>query len=185
MSGTSFPVWSLRLWPARSSRYPPNCSTGSAHRLGAGAQRLGHPGEQFRLRLRHRADRTWRALSPGAADQQDVADRSPQILDQAASSGPSPSGATIASAIPSKPMRRACEALFRDLDAVAAPLQQSCEAGALRHVPTDDHDPAAHPGHPRTRQHMATIPNAAALLPAGYPPVIRQWHLARTIARRL
>jgi hypothetical protein len=56
---------------------------------------------------------------------------------------------------------------LRDLDAVAVPAQQSCEVGALRHVPTDNHDPAAHPIHPRTARTRRLYLNAAAC----YQPV--------------
>ena len=70
-------------------------------------------------------------------------------------------------------MRLRVSSAFRDLDAVAVPAQQSCEAGALRHVPTDNHDAAAHPIHPRTTSTRGTVPDAAALLPAGYLQVMR------------
>ena len=61
---------------------------------------------------------------------------------------------------------------FRDLDAIAAPAQQSCETGALRHVPTDNHDPAAHPNYPRTAARSDRT-QRGGLLPAGYLRVIR------------
>ena len=122
-------------------------------------------------------------MLPGAPTSRTRADRGPQVLDQASSRGAEPVGGdNNRQCDPSEAYAAGVRNALGDLDAVTAPVQQLREAGSLPRVPTDDHDPAAHPSHPRTRQHVATVPQRGTSLPAGYPRVIRRWHRARMIA---
>jgi hypothetical protein len=85
--GTSLPITSIRMWPPRSSRYPPNCSSGSGARLRGGASASTCRGASLVEISAHQRRRraAGRSTSNGA-------DHRPQVLDQASSRWPSRRG---------------------------------------------------------------------------------------------
>ena len=117
-------------------------------RHGFGCQRLGHPHQDCQF-VRGFGGVSAPFMCP---DQQDVADGGPQLLDQASSGVTETLGSDNRQCNPVEANANGVGSTFRDLDAITATAQQACKTSALRHIATDDHDPAAHPNYPQTRR---------------------------------
>ena len=68
------------------------------------------------------------AFAAGESDQEDAADCGPQLLDQSSFLGAKPLGGDDRQCDPGEADTTGVRSALRDLDAVAAPFQQSCEA---------------------------------------------------------
>jgi len=153
--------------------------------LAFGRQRVGHSGKHPVLigDIVHVAA----LLRPAARrrKEQDSPDCSLQLMHQACClgaesiAGNDRQGETIETDTASVPRA------VRNLDTVTGAVQQPCEVGPQRHIPTDDHYSAAHPKPitgPPGRQRLMILRQSGMLLPACYPAVIRGRPRAARIA---